>query len=323
MLYLAFVIMAIGSSACSAVILSTVVGNWFNKKISIATGIVVCGSATGGLLVPLVTWLIDTYTWRTAMVIVGIAIGCLIPLLSLLVRHKPEQYGYLPDGEPIDDSISTRESKSIKKEKTDVGIVKQALKSRAFWCISIGYTCHIMIAVSVVTHIMPYLGNVGISRSTASLVASFIPLISILGRLLFGWTGDKANRKLLAFVAFVITALGVVCLCLIGNLGIWMLVPFLIIFGFGYGALVPLQPGLMVERYGRARLGTIIGLCMGVTMVGNVLGPPLAGWIFDVTGSYQNAWYILLGILVIGAVFILNIPAAGSEKGKSKTRAGL
>ena len=63
--------MALGLSACSGVILTTVVGNWFHKKVSIATGIVVSGGAFGGLMVPLVTWLIDSFTWRTAMLILG------------------------------------------------------------------------------------------------------------------------------------------------------------------------------------------------------------------------------------------------------------
>lgn len=312
-LYGVFIYMALGLSACSSVILAAVVGNWFHKKVSIATGIVVSGGAFGGLMIPLVTWLIDSYTWRTAMVIMGITVGGLILPLSLLVRHKPEQYGYLPDGELAGEPVSTGEPKPVPRDEADVGI-GQAVKSRAFWMIAMGFMCHVLVTVAVVTHIMPYLDSIGISRATASLVASGIPLVSIPGRILFGWFGDKTDRRRLSAAGFTITGIGLLLLCFIDSLGIWLLVPFIILFGFGYGGPVPIQPGMLLERYGRARLGTILGICMGIMMVGIVFGPPIAGWVFDVTGSYQNAWYIFLGILAVSIVFILMTPGTSSEK---------
>jgi sugar phosphate permease len=307
-LYGCFVLMAFGLSACSGVILTTVVGNWFRKRVSIATGIVVCGAAFGGLLVPVVTWLIDTYTWRQAMVVLGIAAAAVILSLSVLVRHKPEQYGYLPDGERIVKPVSPGAPKTVLIEE-DSARVRKALKSRAFWLIALSFMCHVLVTVSVVTHIMPYLSSIGISRSTASLVTSAIPLISIPGRLLFGWWGDRIDRRHLSAAGFVITGIGLLLLCFIDRLGIWLLVPFIILFGFGFGGPVPIQPGMLLERYGRARLGTIIGLCTGIMMVGIMLGPPVAGWIYDTTGRYQNAWYIFLGILALGTVLILLTPA--------------
>jgi sugar phosphate permease len=312
-LYVVFIFMALGLSACSGVILTTVVGNWFRRKVSIATGIVVSGGAFGGLLVPVVTWLIDTFTWRTAMVIVGIAAGSLILPLSLIVRNKPEQYGYLPDGESIMEPVNTGGPKPIPRGEVAVG-VSQALKTRAFWMIALGFMCHVLVTVSVVTHIMPYLDSIGISRTTASLMASGIPLVSIPGRLLFGWSGDRIDKRRLSAVGFAITGIGLLLLCFIDNLGTWLLVPFIILFGFGFGGPVPIQPGMLLERYGRARLGTILGICMGIMMVGIVLGPPLAGWIFDLTGSYQNAWYIFLAFLAASIIFLLSTPAAGGEK---------
>lgn len=312
-LYGVFVLMALGLSTCSGVILTAVVGNWFRKKVSIATGIVVSGSAFGGLLVPLVTWLIDSFTWRKAMVIMGIAASCLILPLSLLVRHKPEQYGYLPDGELITEPVDAREPKLIPRDEVAVG-VSQAFKTRAFWMIALGFMCHVLVTVAVVTHIMPYLDSIGISRATASLVASGIPLVSIPGRLLFGWSGDRIDKRRLSAAGFAITGIGLLLLCFVDSLGTWLLVPFVILFGFGYGGPVPIQPGMLLERYGRARLGTILGICMGIMMVGIVFGPPTAGWVFDVTGSYQNAWYIFLGILAASIIFILMTPGTSSTK---------
>jgi len=300
-------------SACSGIILTTIVGNWFHKKVSIATGIVVSGGAFGGLLVTVVTWLIDTYTWRNAMVVMGIAAGSVILPLSLLVRHKPEQYGYLPDGETIVATTDTGDAKTAQRDEASVGL-GQAMRTPAFWTIAIGFMCHVLVTVSVVTHIMLYMDNIGITRGTASLVASGIPLVSIPGRLLFGWYGDRIDKRALSAVGFGITGLGLLLLCFLDSLGTWLIVPFVILFGFGYGGPVPIQPGMLLERYGRARLGTIIGMCMGIMMVGIILGPPLAGWIFDVTGSYQIAWYIFLVILAISVILLAVTPAPGGKK---------
>jgi MFS family permease len=66
---------------------------------------------------------------------------------------------------------------------------------------------------------------------------------------------------------------------------------------------------MLQAYYGRARLGTIMGLCMGIMMVGMMLGPPLAGWIYDTSGSYQNAWITFMGVLVLGMILMLTTPS--------------
>jgi len=97
--YGVFILIGMGKSTCIGVVPIATVGNWFQKKVTLATGILVSGAATGGLMVPLATRIIDIFEWRTAMAILGFgAWGILLPL-SLLFRHKPEQYGYLPDGD--------------------------------------------------------------------------------------------------------------------------------------------------------------------------------------------------------------------------------
>ncbi|MEE8413425.1 MAG: MFS transporter, partial [Dehalococcoidales bacterium] len=99
MYYGAFALIAIGMSTCTGTVLMTAVNNWFRLRAGLATGIVASGFGLGGLLVPLVTKLIDVFQWRRTMVIVGLGmLGTVLPL-SFVVRHKPEHYGYLPDGE--------------------------------------------------------------------------------------------------------------------------------------------------------------------------------------------------------------------------------
>jgi MFS family permease len=305
--YGAFILIAIGVGTCIGVVPIATVGNWFQRKVTIATGILVSGTATGGLMVPLATRLIDIFEWRTAMAILGFgAWGILVPL-SLLFRHKPEQYGYLLDGDPHRKLPTSEGQPSAQGNELNIG-VKQILKSSAFWHISMGFMCHILVMNAVITHVMPYLSSIGFTRSFSSLMASAIPATSIVGRLGFGWLGDKFDKRRIAALGFVLVSLGLIAFGYIASAGAWVLVPSLVIIGLGYGGPVPMMPALVREYFGRVRLATILGLVMGVAALGSMVGPPLAGLAFDRLGSYQVAWFGLAGLVIAGMVSLLTTP---------------
>jgi MFS family permease len=186
--------------------------------------------------------------------------------------------------------------------------VRQILKNRVFWLVSLGFSIHYLVISSVGTHIMPYLSSINIPRSSSSLVASGIPVASILGRLTFGWFGDRFDRRRVAAVGFVFTVLGLLLLNSIDIAGAWILIPFVIIFGIGFGGPVPLAQAMLLGYFGRVRPSTVIGLFMGVVVIGSIVGPPLTGWIFDSYGSYQIAWFVFVGVTVAGIMVFSVIP---------------
>lgn len=310
--YGAFILMAMGISTCVGVVPISTVGNWFQRKVTLATGILVSGTAMGGLMVPLATRVIDIFEWRSAMVILGFgAWGILLPL-SLLFRHKPEQYGYLPDGDLLRKLPASEGQSSAQGNELGIG-VKQVLKSGAFWHIAMGFMCHILVVNAVITHVMPYLSSIGFTRSFSSLVASAIPLTSIVGRLSFGWLGDKFDKRRAAALGFVLTSLGLLSFGYVATARTWMLVPSLVLIGLGYGGPVPMMPALVREYFGRARLATVLGLVMGVAALCGMAGPPLAGLAFDILGSYQVVWFGFAGLVVAGMISLVTIPSVGNE----------
>jgi MFS family permease len=310
--YGAFILIAMGISACIGVVPIATVGNWFQRKVTLATGILVSGTAMGGLMVPLATRLIDIFEWRTAMVILGFgAWGILLPL-SLLFRHKPEQYGYLPDGD-LHSKLPTSEGQSSAQgNELNIG-VKQVLKSSTFWHIAMGFMCHILVVNAVITHVMPYLSSIGFTRSFSSLVASAIPLTSIVGRLSFGWLGDKFDKRRAAALGLVLTSLGLLSFGYVATARTWILVPSIILVGLGYGGPVPMMPALVREYFGRVRLATVLGLVMGVAALCGMAGPPLAGLAFDILGSYQVVWFGFAGLVVAGMISLVTTPSVGNE----------
>jgi len=312
MFYGAFALVAMGMSGCSSTVLMTAVANWFRKKVGMASGITLSGFGASGLLIPLVVRLIDTFGWRTAIAALGLGIlGIGLPL-SLLIRHKPEQYGYLPDGAATSAEIPDGDLAPAQTAKEDIG-AKQALKSSTFWHISLAFMCHFMVVSAVVTHVMPYFSSIGITRITSGFIASAIPLLSIAGRLGFGWLGDRFNSKLTAVIAFALMTLGLISFEYTSSGQIWLLVTFLLLFTAGYGGLNSMRSILLSEYFGRSNFGAIYGCIVGVAMIGNIAGAPLAGWVFDNWGSYQYTWLAFAGLTAVAVIVVATTPPVNTS----------
>jgi len=274
----------------------TAVANWFRKNMGRALGIMACGFGAGGILIPVVVRLIDLYQWRTTLIILGLGMWLLGIPLSFVIRHKPEQYGYLPDGETSAEQVSTPKS-----QDREVGF-KETLRDRNFWHLSIAEAIRMMIAMSVITHVMPYLSSLNISRSRAALVATSIPLLSIIGRLGFGWLGDVFDKRYVMAGAYSLAGAGILAFSYAQTT--WLIFLFLALFPLSWGAFV-LRGSIVKEYFGMASFGKIFGIMMGIATVGGVMGPFLAGWTYDTLGSYHPIWLVFAGVSIVPVILML------------------
>jgi MFS family permease len=308
MFYAAFVLLALGASGCASTVLMTAVAQWFRKNVGKAMGIVACGFGAGGLLVPVIVRLIDLHTWRTTLIILGLGMWALGVPLSFVIRNRPEQYGSFPDGtDPAERSFS--HGGDPKGEPN----VKEVLKGKNFWAIGVTEAIRMMIGMAVVTHVMPYLSSIGISRSTSAFVATSIPLFSIIGRLGFGWLGDIFDKRYVLAVAYFLLGTGMLVFSSI-HLN-WLIFPFLILFSPAFGGILSLRGAIVREYFGRASFGRIIGLILGLAAIGGVIGPSAAGWTFDNLGGYRPIWFLFAGTTVIALmlIFRLEAPSRGQK----------
>jgi MFS family permease len=280
MFYGAFLILGVGMSICSSTVLMAAVANWVNRKIDVATGIMVSGYGFGGLLVPVIVRLIEPYGWQEALTLLTVGMMTLCLPLSLLVRHKPEQYGYQANGEA--DGTLTSSSNSTRATIAEVNIgTRQAIKSLTFWHIALSLLCQAIVVRVIVAHIMPYLASIQTARREASLIASSVPLIIIIGRLGLGWLGDRLDKRWVIAIAFAMMCGGLLCFAFVSFETMWLLVLFLILFGIGYGGNNTLKASVIREFFGRGNFGAVHGLLLGMIALGTIAGPPLAGWVFD------------------------------------------
>ncbi len=301
MFYGSFLMIAFGAGGCALLVTMSVVVNWFRKKVSIALGVMMSGIGASGFLVALIVHLIDGYGWRTTLVVLGAGMWVLGIPLSFVIRDRPEQYGYLPDGEASGEPLSSADTHGEEREVS----LREALGKSTFWYLNIIEAIRMLTVSAVIIHVMPYLGSIGIPRATAGIIAGAIPLFSIMGRFGFGWLGDVIDKRYLMAVTFGLISLGMLVFCTVRT--VWFTLLFLVIFPPGYGGGIVLRGAILREYFGRDSFGKILGVTYGSGAIGGIIGPTLAGWAFDTLGTYPMVWLAFCGLNALAIYLIMKI----------------
>lgn len=321
--YATFMLGSIGSSAGTGSVGMAAVANWFVKKRGKALGIMMAGVGFSGILAPVLVFLINNYGWRTALVLAGVGTWIVGIPLAMVVRHRPEQYGMLPDGDlpaqtELDDEDKKRISLAIRQAAADDSqefTTKEALRTWAFWALSLALSLSQLATGALFIHEIPFLNSIGIPPETGALVVMFMTLSSIFGRLGFGWLGDFMDKRHVIAITFALQFFGMLIAAFATEL--WQIAIFVLLFGPGYGGAIPVRPALQADYFGRKAFGAIQGLIMGVTTFGGVIGPVFAGWMFDVSGEYRTAF------LLLAIAFFPALPALLAAKKPVKKMAAI
>jgi MFS family permease len=224
--------------------------------------------------------------------------GVLIAQL-LMRRTVPEAYGLFPDGErPAEEH---REGFLPANAPAAPPAAGWNRKDPRFWTLALCHGTAVMAALMVFVHQVPYAVDRGIDPMAAAASLGTLGFAGLLGQFFFGWVSDRmGDPKYSAAVGYAFMAAGTGLL--LGARTIEMLLAYALVFGFGYGCLGPLLPIIAADRFGRERIGAVFGmLTFFVVGVGGSLGPLLGGVIYDATGSYRHAWWLLL-LSLVGAV---------------------
>lgn len=293
------------------------IANWFRRKRSMAMGIGMSGIGLGGILVPVLGWLIGQYGWRLAAFIIGLTILITGVPLALVMRRRPEEYGYLPDGEARETSIRKTELDAAKTGRSlspspstdradpkDIDFTPgQALRTKVFWLLILIFGIRQFVVSAVAVHQIPFLIGLGISSELAAAILGSIAIISVLGRLGFGRMADIIEKRYVNAICLALIALG--CLILANAQTFWHVIAFLIIYSPAYGGGAVLMNAIRAEYFGRQYFGTIMGLMDFFQMFGMVLGSVFAGYVFDITESYRLAFITFAIMAAIVTVLML------------------
>jgi len=294
--YLIFIFLSIGMSLCSLVATMTLVSRWFTEKSSMAMGILTTGVGMGGLLTPLISALIDSYGWRQTAIMIGIVFLVICIPLVLTMKNPPNSYNLSKESEQISKHIN----------KNDNVMLKQVVENKVFLMLALAIMFASIAGMAVTVHQMPHLINIGIPRQSAAFAVSVFAVANIAGRLLFGAIGDTFDKRKCAAIAVSFKIFGILALGLSNN--IYLAIFSATMLGIGFGGLHPLRPGLQIQLFGMQKFGSLQGLVTTFAMIGSIISPLFAGWMFDLWGDYRLAFVILGAITAITIPLVLSLP---------------
>ncbi len=304
-------IMSIGYNTGFSHASMAAVNGWFIKKRSRAFAIFSLGAGASGITVFVLGLATQAFGWRSAAIMAGIGIFIFVIPMSLLLRHKPEEYGYLPDGEDPTlaqgtnetDPDSTKDDSSVSTDGTSYDFsVREALATSAFWMLLLGSAARSLTMTSVVVHEIAYLTDIGIPISQASAALGGMVFASLIGRFGFGILGDYIDKRYLLIATYMLQAIGIFVLDSVQGMNqVWV---FVVIYGIAYGGAIPLYFAIVGDYFGRTNYATIRGFQQFFTIPAVVFGPIYAGLVFDISGDYSFAFMSFIGTLLVGMVFV-------------------
>jgi len=275
-------------------------------------GIVAAGVGLGVLIMsPLAGWLILDHGWQNSFIIVGIMALVLTMLGAQFLRRDPSQKGLLPYGE------SEAKQGSSFLEADDFSI-RETIHTRQFWLFSGMFFCFLLVHYAILMHIVIHATGLGIPGGSAVNILTIIGGLSIAGMLIMGSVADRVGNRLVFIIGFALMALA--AFWLLAAKEVWMFYLFASIFGFAYGSLQVLFSPMVAELFGLRSHGVILGLSSFAGTIGGAIGPVLAGYIFDISGSYNTAFLISGGVSVIGVILVLLLRPTRGEGGTNEAR---
>ena len=262
---------------------------WFTRHRSLAVSLVTAGMSVGVMVVgPLARWLITTYDWRVAMLVIGDLVWLVVIPAALLVREPLA---------PPPDAVPAATAGADGRELT----VAEALRTPQFAAIALTFFACCAAHAGPIFHMVTHAIDHGVPAMAAATVLSAASLASLLGKVVCGLVADRVGAKRVLVAGLALQAVAVSLYLFTRELAGFYAVG--VVFGFAYGGVMPLYAILVREYFGARIVGTVFGAVALASTLGMALGPLAGGWVYDAFGSY--GWmFIASSAIGVGAVAI-------------------
>ncbi len=279
------VMVGVGASGLYILSTSTIV-RWFDERRGLALGTVLTGFnlgfVTGG---PTAAFLIERFGWRTAYVVLGMAVCCVGGVAGLWVRDPPP--GFAPD----------RAARLRGRTDRSGMTFRQALMDGRLWLIAASWLLLGSVFMMLMVHIVPYARDRGISLERASLALTAYGVGAVSGRVLLGAISDRLSAMVTMRWCVLIQVASLATL--LAGPRQWIAALLLMVFGFGFAGADTIVVKIVPEVFGVRALGAIMGVLTFAWRCGAALGPAAAGFLYDATGSYMIPFAAAPALLLV------------------------
>lgn len=252
---------------------------WFTQRRGLASGIASSGVGAGTLVLPVVvSYLMTQMSWRDTLQTLSLGVVCVGLLAAYLLKRAPQaeqgQKGALP------------------------GLtLKEALQSPAFRWLYMGTLFGSPVMFIPFAHISAAARDVGVPEAQAVGLVGLIGIGSLVGRFAIGWLADRLGRVKTLMLMQCLMGLSYLIWAVADDRLVFAL--FVVWFGLSYGSIVSLLPAICMDLFGGKAVSAIIGTLYTGAALGNLLGPVLAGKVFDMSGAYTLVIWITLAIAAV------------------------
>jgi MFS family permease len=269
--------------------MTAVTMRWFTRHRSLAVALVSAGLSMGStIMAPLARWLISSYDWRTAMLVIGDLVWLVVIPAALFVRN--------PAAPAAPATAATKPAGAPGPSMT----LGQVLRTPQFAAIALTHFACFAAHSGPIFHMVTHAMDRGIPAMAAATVLSAAGLASLSGKIGCGVFADRVGAKRTLVAGLMLQAVAIALYLFSGPLASFYALA--LIFGFAYGGVMPLYAILLREYFGERVIGAAFGAVSLAATLGMALGPWLGGWLFDAVGSY--AW-MFVGSAAIGAGAVL------------------
>jgi MFS family permease len=281
---------------------------WFVRRRGLAVSIAFSGVGVGAIvLLPWLQSIIVTNGWRASCWAMGLLALVAAGPINLLIRKRPQDIGLLPDGAPQKASGPGQRQSNIvdaawaAKEWT----LARAMRTSRFWWIVLGYFCALVAWYAVQVHQTKYLVETGFTPLMAAWSLGVVSVVGIPGQISLGGLSDRIGRE---WVWTAGCAGFAICYAALIALEYWpttgLLYLMVISQGFLGYALTSVMGPIVVEIFEGPHYGAIFGTVTVALLGGGAAGPWMAGFVHDLTGSYDLAFIVAIACCVVSAAAI-------------------
>jgi len=288
--YFTYFVLGVVGNGTAQLAYTRAVLTWFQKHRGLALALVLTGSGTGSIVIPLVTQVvIQHYGWRAGY----LALGCIallgIPLTALLVRNRP---------------VPVAQADHHFQSGVSIGF---ALRTSIFWIFAFIIMLEAFGSNGLISHLAALLTERGISSQGAALALSVMGAAGILGRLTTGLLLDRYFAPYIAALMLGVSGVGILTLTTAATIPIALAGTALM--GYGLGSEADVVPYLIARYFGRKHFAALYGLTWTAYAIGGATGPIVVGHFYDRAGNYQPRMIAALALTcVVGAALNLLLP---------------
>ena len=287
---------------------SVVVSRWFVRRRGLATGFLFLSHSLGMITFPLIAGLVIKYRgWEDAWIVLGVLVWILaLGPVSMLVRQTPEEVGLLPDGDPPMPQAGGAETSAVTEEQN--WTLREAARTPTLWLLAMATGSLFLLQSGTNIHQGAYFLDqglgVGVSAATLSLNAVFTGV----GSIFWGWLVDRVPVRFTYAGVALMMAVALILFPMADTTVEALIVAS--IFGAAVGGILVVPVVAYADYFGRRSLSAIRGVTEPFVSLGQAIGALFSGIVYDVTGSYKDAFLVLsiLGFATIAMLLATRAP---------------